>query len=57
MKRSIYACLNHALMVFVLIVFSVMNASVIQDGRAEIAIVILMIVKKIHAQMMVHASI
>lgn len=36
MKRSIYVCLNHVHMVFVLIVSLGMNVFVILDGRVEI---------------------
>lgn len=35
-KRSIYACPNHVLMVFVLIVYLAMNVCAIQDGRVKI---------------------
>lgn len=36
MKRSIYACPNHVLTVFVLIVYLDTNVCAIQDGRVEI---------------------
>lgn len=57
MRRLICAYLNRVHMVFALIVCSIMNVFVIQDGLAKTATPISMIVKKIHAQMKEHASI
>lgn len=57
MKKLIYVYRNRVFMAHVLIVFSIMNVSVIRAGLVKIVTLILMIVLTIHAQMMELASI
>lgn len=57
MKKLICVYRNRVFMAHVLIVFSIMNVSVIRAGLVKIVTLILMIVLTIHAQMMELASI